>query len=566
MPDRPARTGLARQGMTEPRPGDDRAAPARRARTWASSPRWWPEAAALFAVIAAAHVAGQIIVYQLNHIPSTGVPFFPGGGVTVAALLLAPRRLRPVVLAATYSAELVSHFALHERMATAFGLALSDTIGPALSAWLVRRWAGGVPLLSRRKDLVAFVIGGAVAGPVLEALTGPPFARLTTASGSYLAMTARWWTGDALGVLIVGGLILAWATERGWPIRPRYAIFEANVLAMVLVLVTWAVFWRWNPAFTYLTLPVVGWAALRFGTRGATTAAAIVASLTQWATVTGHGLFAAVAGTDHTLALWLLQLYLAVLTLTGLVLAAQVAELSRTQQALRTVELAEREARLEAREILTAERARMARELHDSIGHTVSVMVLQAGAARVSLPAETPAKDVIGSIEQTGRAALGELDRLLGLLDEVGGNGNQPAAAERQPASGLADLERLAASVRKTGLQVNLQLAGSLPARPASLDQSAYRIIQEALTNTLKHARASRVDIDVAHRNGRLELAVLDDGDASAAAPGHDPRVSRGIAGMRERAALFGGEVHAGPAPAGGWQVTAWLPLTGGRP
>ena len=114
---------------------------------------------------------------------------------------------------------------------------------------------------------------------------------------------------------------------------------------------------------------------------------------------------------------------------------------------------------------------------------------------------------------------------------------------------------------------MTLQFADGLPARPASLDQSAYRIIQEALTNTLKHARASRVDTDVAYRNGSLELTVADDGHVSAAAvPGQESRVSRGIIGMRERAALFGGDVHAGPAPGCGWQVTAWLPVTGGGP
>ena len=504
-----------------------------RTKTWASLPRRWSEAAVLFAAVAAAHAVGQIIVYQLNHVPSTGVPFFPGDGVTVAALLLAPPRLRPVVLVATYSTELVSHFALQEMVVTAFGLALSNTIGPALSAWLARRWAGGVPLLSRRKDLVAFVVGGAVAGPVLEALTGPPFARLTTASGSYLAMMARWWTGDALGVLVVGGLILAWATERGWPIRRRYAVFEASVLVMLLVLVTWAAFWRLEPTFTYLILPMVGWASLRFGIRGATTAAAIVAILTQWATLTGHGLFAVIAGTDHNLALWLLQLFLAVVTLTGLVLAAQVAELTASR----------------ARIVAAADevRQRIERDLHDGAQQRLVSLTLQLRAARAAVPAE------LGELSTGLDRAVAEA---VGALDEV----REIARGIHPPVLAVGGLRpALRTLARRSPVPVDLQVhaGGRLPEQ---VEVSAYYLVAEALTNVAKHACASAVTVQAEIDGDVLRLAVRDDGGGGA-----DFARGTGLVGLKDRVEAIGGRIILDSPDGAGTSLRAELPLTAAK-
>ena len=210
----------------------------------------------------------------------------------------------------------------------------------------------------------------------------------------------------------------------------------------------------------------------------------------------------------------------------------------------------ERARRLEAeheanvRRAAAEEQARIGRELHDVIGHSVSVMTIQAAAAGDafdSRPAEV--REALRAIESTGREALAELRRLL-----AGDNGSFA------PAPGLASLGALAERVRSAGLAVELSTEpGSLP---PSVDLTAYRIVQEALTNTLKHAGATSARVDVRRRNGALEIEVVDDGrGAAAVTPGH------GIIGMRERAALFGGDLTAGPAAGGGFAVRARIPL-----
>ena len=179
----------------------------------------WPRASprlgvvALFLVVAAAHAAGTAAVYQFNHLTSAGEVFFPAAGVTVAALLLVPRRWWPVVLVATFASELAADLILGEVAATAAGSALANTAEPVLGAALVLGAVGGCPQLSRRRDLVAFVLGAAVAGPALGALIGAAATRFTHPHSPFFTVFARWWTGDALGVLIVGSVILAWLTR-----------------------------------------------------------------------------------------------------------------------------------------------------------------------------------------------------------------------------------------------------------------------------------------------------------------------------------------------------------------
>jgi signal transduction histidine kinase len=199
------------------------------------------------------------------------------------------------------------------------------------------------------------------------------------------------------------------------------------------------------------------------------------------------------------------------------------------------------------------EQARIARELHDVIAHSVSVIVVQAGAADdVFDTRPDQARAALRSIEQAGRDALRELRTLLG-----GGAGGDSDPTQPQP--GLARLDELAEPLRVGGLDVVVRREGEAPEVPAGVDLSAFRIVQEALTNTLRHARATRAEVTVRYGDGTVELEVRDDGRGSAGADANG--TGRGLVGMRERAALLGGTLEAGPLPGGGYRVHARLPL-----
>jgi signal transduction histidine kinase len=207
----------------------------------------------------------------------------------------------------------------------------------------------------------------------------------------------------------------------------------------------------------------------------------------------------------------------------------------------------------ETQRAMAEEQARIARELHDVIAHSVSMIVVQAAAADdVFDDRPDQARAALRSIESAGRDALRELRRLL--------SGVRPGIADDsiEPQPGLDRLDELAESVRAGGLQVAVRRDGSPVELPAGLDLSAYRIVQEALTNTLRHARATRADVTLTYASDALEVDVLDDGRAPA---GNGLDGGHGLLGMRERAALLGGELEAGPHPGGGYRVHARLPL-----
>jgi len=217
--------------------------------------------------------------------------------------------------------------------------------------------------------------------------------------------------------------------------------------------------------------------------------------------------------------------------------------------------LAARSAELQrqAEEAAAAERTRIARELHDIVAHHLSVIVLQAAGTRAS---GKPAGPSLEKIENSARQALAETRRLLGVLRDP----DDEAGLDPQP--GIGDLDELAASVRAAGLPVHLVIDGDPAALPAAVDVSVYRIVQEALTNVLKHAGPARAEVMIGCAADTVTVEVTDNGMAE---PGRKaPGGGHGLAGMRERAAVFGGELAAGPRPGGGFAVRARLPLRGG--
>jgi signal transduction histidine kinase len=217
-------------------------------------------------------------------------------------------------------------------------------------------------------------------------------------------------------------------------------------------------------------------------------------------------------------------------------------------------QLLEREHEMREKEALADERARIARELHDLVAHNVSVMVVQAGVERHSLPEDqTATRETLSSIEQAGRQALVEARRLLGVLRQNG----DAEGLEPQPTIGQVGF--LVEQIERAGLPVTLSVQGDEVPLPAGVDLCAYRIVQEALTNTLKHAGPARAEVLLRYGPGGLDIDVRDDGGGTGST--NRDGAGHGLIGMRERVALYGGQLETGPRAGGGFGVHAHLPL-----
>jgi signal transduction histidine kinase len=248
-----------------------------------------------------------------------------------------------------------------------------------------------------------------------------------------------------------------------------------------------------------------------------------------------------------------IPLVFALVWVAGFAVRARAAHAEAAEQ--RAVH-AEREREGAARIAVAEERARIARELHDIVAHAVSVMVLQVGAVRHKLPdSQREDRDALSHVERAGRAALTEMRRLLNAMRSDGED------AELAPQPGLDQVDALIAEVRRAGLPVQLQVEGEPYALPRGIDISAYRILQEGLTNALKHAHASRADVALRYDADQLRIEVRDDGEGVAPAGANG--AGYGLVGIRERVKLYGGEMSAGRAREGGFVLTTRLPVTG---
>jgi signal transduction histidine kinase len=245
--------------------------------------------------------------------------------------------------------------------------------------------------------------------------------------------------------------------------------------------------------------------------------------------------------------------------ITGFFIASWFVGFFLSSRSRQTEELRERAERLElerevkARTAVAEERARIARELHDIVGHSVSVMTVQASAVRRLLREDQQReREALQTVEETGRAALSEMRRLVGVLRRP----EEAPALVPQPS--LEYVDKLVAQSRESGLDTKLLLEGTPAALPQGIDLTAYRFVQEGLTNAIKHANAKHAEVVVRYDNGSVELVVRDDGtgDGKGGGSGH------GLVGIRERVAVYGGELFAGPRAEGGYELRARLPVT----
>jgi signal transduction histidine kinase len=274
-----------------------------------------------------------------------------------------------------------------------------------------------------------------------------------------------------------------------------------------------------------------------------------------WSLVLGVAFWLAWASLDPTnggagTAEWLLTLvWLSPFVIAWLVGALVRLTLVNTEQ--RRVNRQQR-----ASQSVAEERNRIARELHDVIGHSVSVMTVQASAVRRRLePHQVVEREALETVETVGREALAEMRRMVGVLRQDG------ESADREPPPGLSELDRLAEKFRASGLPVSLSVTGDARDLAPGLDLTAYRLVQEGLTNTLRHARSPRrAEVAIDYRHDRLELAVRDDGQP-AAMTAVAAEAGNGLLGMRERVAVYGGSLIARTRPGGGFELLATLPL-----
>ena len=354
-------------------------------------------------------------------------------------------------------------------------------------------------------------------------------------------------------------------TAMGLVLYPRRR-FPGAVIAVMAALVAALAVMRTSLEGAFIAVLVASYSAAVYGSRRLTRILLVAAV----AAILGIGILDAF-GADT----WLRARYPipTILAAAGAWLVGLVVRKQLDARAEHIAALAERAELLAAkqeeseRRATLAERLRIARELHDIVAHHLSVVVIQAqGAQRIADKDPARATAAMADVERTGRTALEEMRRLLGLLRTGETAAAMPDGAYVPPL-GLADVDDLAERLRRAGLDITVVRRGEAPEVPEDVGLTVYRIVQEALTNVLKHAGPAAVTVELAltHEQGadQLGVTVTDDGRGASAALEAPPGAGRGTAGMRERVAVLGGRLSVGPQPGGGFRVHATIPLGG---
>jgi signal transduction histidine kinase len=511
------------------------------------------------------YALGALLPFWYLQAPAAGAPFFPPAGITVAALLLTRRQTWWLWLLAVGIAEISVDLGHHQTIFMALGFATANVVEPLVGASLmiyVSRRRRAAARAGWRGLVVAFVVCAVVAGPFVGGAIGGAVSAIAGA-GSFSSTAAKWWLGDALGVLVVAFPILAYARRAAYPSPASDA--EIAGIALVALAVVLLPPLGWNVSIAYAVLPVLMWAGLRGGVFGVGLSGLGVAFGANWLVASGRAdtLFT-VKGANHVLVD--LQLFIAVTLLSALAFAVEVGERMRAERVLRHTEAERARQEVEALTVAAGERREMARDVHDIVGHALNVMILSAGGARRLLTRDPrEAEELLQGAEDVGRDAFRDLDVALALVDQ------SPGRRDR----GLGDLSELVERLAGAGVDVELTVEGTARALPRVVDWSAYRIVQESLTNVAKHAADAHASIRIRYDDRSVRLTITDSGGAPTPGNGNgarnggrarngrearDGRDGRGLLGMRERVALLGGHMEVGRASGGGYVVSAELP------
>jgi signal transduction histidine kinase len=489
--------------------------------------------------LAAGYALGAWPGFWYQSVPGGASAFWAPAGLTLAALVLTPRRTWPLWLAAFAAAEFGVDVVHHEAMSLALGDAVANIAEPLVGALLLTRWVRSTT--PSRVNLLAFVTCAVVAGPLVGAVLGATATTVFPPSGQgWWEVVGTWWLGDSLGVLVVGSLLLTWARRpRSHYRAPIAATFAMSVAAAGAIIVTAVL---WHAPVILGALPVLVWAAFAGGATAVMTVGAAVAAATDWAALTGRtsGLLAG-ASPPHDLAV--LQCFLGLTLLTAMVLNIEIDERrDKEEHARRTEEAAVR--------VAEAERHSISQDTHDIVGHGLAAMLLQLGAARQVLDGDPrQALDLLASAETIGRGACQDLEVALNSLGQ---------GAVRAPGLGLAALPGLVDALSDAGLPVSLHVDEGALDPPTLVDWSAYRLVREALTNVVRHAPGAPTTVTVRVHERELVVSVVNDATPDGTTPGRPE--GRGIVGMRERAEALGGTLEVDQRRDGGFAVVASLP------